>query len=107
MVPKWGLCDPPGKSYILPIHRNGRGQTGKFRSPNIFWSALESFVLPLSITYLKMKRADGFAGRLRLALDYKGKHCIPTSLLASNDALNGYNVCLNGHTFEVLLRHAL
>ena len=37
------------------------GQTGKFRSPHIFWPALESFVLPLSTTYLKTKRADGFA----------------------------------------------
>ena len=27
----------------------------------MFWLALESFVLPLSITYLKTKRADGFA----------------------------------------------
>ena len=42
MVPKWSQCDP------LVIHRNGRGQTGKFRSPNIFWPALESLVLPLS-----------------------------------------------------------
>ena len=61
MVPKWSLCDPPGKNYILPIHRNGRGQTGKFRSPNILWLALESFVLPLSTTYLKTKCADRFA----------------------------------------------
>ena len=66
MVSKWSLCDPPVKSYILPIHRNGRGQTGKFRSPNIFWPALESFVSPLSTTYLKTKRADGFADGLRL-----------------------------------------
>ena len=59
---KNGVCaDPPVKSYILPIHKNGRGQTGKFRSSNIFWPALESFVLPLSIKYLKTKRADGFA----------------------------------------------
>ena len=61
MVPKWSLCDAPVKSYILPIHRNGRGQTGKFRSPNIFWPALESFVLPLSTTYLKISRAARFA----------------------------------------------
>ena len=61
MVSKWSLCDPPVKSYIFSIHRNGRGQTGKFRSPNIFWPALGSFVLPLSTTYLKTNRADGFA----------------------------------------------
>ena len=42
-------------------HSVGRGQTGKFRSPNIFWPALESFVLPLSTTYLKTSRAAGFA----------------------------------------------
>ena len=38
VVSKWSLtlCDAPVKSFILPIHRNGRGQTGKFRSPNIF-----------------------------------------------------------------------
>ena len=61
MVPKWSLRDPPVKNYIFPVHRNGRGQTGKLRSQNIFWLALESFVLPLSTTYLKTKRADGFA----------------------------------------------
>ena len=60
VVPKWSLCNPLVKSYILPVHRNGRGQTGKFRSPNIFWPALESFVLPLSTTYLKTKRAARF-----------------------------------------------
>ena len=59
-------CDPLVKSYILPVHRNGRGQTGKFGSPNIFRPALESFVLPLSTTYLKTKRAAGLADRLRL-----------------------------------------
>ena len=53
------------KRYILPVHRNGRGQTGKFRSPNIFWPALES-ILPLYTIYLKTKCADGFADRLRL-----------------------------------------
>ena len=46
--------DPPVKSYNLPI-------SGKFRIPNDFWPALESFVLPLSTTYLKTKRADRFA----------------------------------------------
>ena len=61
MVSKWSLGDPPVKSYILPIHRNGRGQTGKFMSPNIFWPDLESFVLPLSTAFLKTKRADEFA----------------------------------------------
>ena len=65
MVSKWSLCDPPVKSYILPMHRNGRGQMGKFKSPNIFWPALESFVLPLSTSDLKTKRADGFADQLR------------------------------------------
>ena len=55
MVPEGSLCDPPVKSYIL------RGQTGKFRIPNVFWPALESFVLPLSSTYLKTKCVKGFA----------------------------------------------
>ena len=61
MVPKWSLCDAPVKSYTFPIHRNGRGQTGKFRSPNIYWPALESFVLPLSTPYLKTSCAARFA----------------------------------------------
>ena len=52
---------PPVKSYILPIHRNGHGQTGKFRSTNIFWPALERCVLPLSIIYLKTKPVNRFA----------------------------------------------
>ena len=44
------------------IHnRNGRGQTGKFRSPNIFWPAPDNFVLSLSTTYLKISRAARFA----------------------------------------------
>ena len=53
----YGLCDPPVKSYILPIHRNGRGQTGKFRSPNIFWPALEGFVLPLNLQHISENEA--------------------------------------------------
>ena len=50
-------CDPLVKSYILPVHRNGRGQTGKFRSPNIFRPALESFVLPLFICNISENEA--------------------------------------------------
>ena len=72
MVPEWSLCDPPVKSYILPIHRNRRDQTGKFRIPNIFCLALESFVLPLSTTYLKTKRVKGFAEERYCILFYYG-----------------------------------
>ena len=33
----------------------------RLASSGVFWPALESFVLPLSTTYLKTKRADRFA----------------------------------------------
>ena len=63
MVPKWRLFGPPVKSYISPIHRNGPGQTDKFRSPNIIGRPQKVllYILPLSTTYLKTKRADRFA----------------------------------------------
>ena len=49
---------------------NGRGQASKFMRLNSFCPALESFVIPLSTTYiihLKKKRVKGFADCLRLA----------------------------------------
>ena len=63
MVPKWSLCDAraPVKSLFCPCIEMGVAKTGKFRSPNFFWPALESFVLPLSTTYLKISRAARFA----------------------------------------------
>ena len=42
---------PSCQKLHFPVHRNGRGQTGRFRSPNIFWPALENFVLPFTIIY--------------------------------------------------------
>ena len=39
----------------------GYGQTGKFRCTDNFCMALESFVIPLSKTSLKMKHVKGFA----------------------------------------------
>ena len=45
---------PSCQKLYFYIHRNWRGQTGKFRSPKNVWPALESFVLPLSTTFLKL-----------------------------------------------------
>ena len=57
---------PSCQKLYFVFTQNGRGQTGKCRSLNIFWPALESFVLLLSTTYLKTRRAARFADRLRL-----------------------------------------
>ena len=60
-------CELPVKSQDFDGVWKRAWPDENFRHPNNCYPALESFVIPLSTTYLKTKRVKGLADSLQLA----------------------------------------